>query len=88
LPVPVAVGAALVGFFALFHGHAHGEEMGARRWPPMARASSSPPRRCMPRASPSGSALGRVLEAGQGRMVTRAAGALTVVGGILLAFPV
>ncbi len=27
-PVPAAAGMALVGFFALFHGHAHGGEMG------------------------------------------------------------
>ena len=29
LRLPVAAGAALVGAFALFHGHAHGTEMGA-----------------------------------------------------------
>jgi urease accessory protein len=28
LRVPVAVSAALVGFFGLFHGHAHGAELG------------------------------------------------------------
>jgi urease accessory protein len=27
--VPVAIGALLVGAFALFHGHAHGGELGA-----------------------------------------------------------
>src|SRR5690606_582481 len=29
LPVPTAAIAGMVGFFALFHGHAHGGELGA-----------------------------------------------------------
>ncbi|MEO3997380.1 HupE/UreJ family protein [Mesorhizobium sp. CAU 1732] len=28
LPMPVGIGMAVVGFFALFHGHAHGGEIG------------------------------------------------------------
>jgi urease accessory protein len=28
VPVPVGAGMAIVGFFALFHGHAHGSEIG------------------------------------------------------------
>jgi urease accessory protein len=34
--LPVGLGAALVGLFALFHGYAHGGEMGAAAAPPYA----------------------------------------------------
>jgi urease accessory protein len=87
LPVPVAAGAALVGFFALFHGHAHGEEMGAATMAAYGTGFIISTAALHAAGVAAGLGLGRFLEAGQGRMVTRAAGALTVVGGILIALP-
>jgi urease accessory protein len=88
LPLPVAVGAALVGFFALFHGHAHGQEMGAATMAAYGAGFVISTAALHAAGVAIGLGLGRVLKAGQGRMATRAAGALTVVGGILLALPV
>jgi urease accessory protein len=88
LPVPVAAGAALVGFFALFHGHAHGEEMGGATMTAYGAGFVISTAALHSAGVAIGLGLGRVLEAGQGRIVTRTAGALTVVGGALLAFPV
>jgi len=85
LPVPVAAGTALVGFFALFHGHAHGAEMGAATM--VAYGAGFVLSTAALHAAGIAVGLGRILEDGQGRMVTQAAGALTVAGGILLAIP-
>ncbi|MGY6708217.1 MAG: HupE/UreJ family protein [Rhizobiaceae bacterium] len=87
LPVPVAAGAALVGFFALFHGHAHGEEMGLATMAAYGTGFVLSTAALHAAGIALGLGLGRILEDGQGRMVTQAAGALTVVGGILLAIP-
>ena len=88
LPVPVIIGAVVVGFFALFHGHAHGEEMGAATMAAYGAGFLISTAVLHATGIAIGLGLGRALQAGQGRMVTRAAGALTVVGGILLALPV
>lgn len=88
LPVPVIIGAVVVGFFALFHGHAHGEEMGAATMAAYGAGFLISTAVLHAAGIAIGLGLSRVLQAGQGRMVTRAAGALTVVGGILLALPV
>ena len=88
LPVPVIIGAVVVGFFALFHGHAHGEEMGAATMASYGAGFLISTAVLHAAGIAIGLGLGRALQAGQGRMVTRAAGALTVVGGILLALPV
>jgi len=87
LPVPVAAGAAVVGFFALFHGHAHGEEMGTATMAAYGAGFVISTAALHAAGIAAGLGLGRFLEDGQGRMVTQAAGALTVVGGILLAIP-
>ena len=87
LPVPVAAGAALVGFFAVFHGHAHGEEMGAATMAAYGAGFVIATAALHAGGIALGLGLGRFLEHGQGRLVTQAAGALTMVGGILLAIP-
>jgi urease accessory protein len=88
LPVPVAAGAALVGFFALFHGHAHGEELGAATMAAFGAGFVIATAALHAAGIGIVLALGKLLEPGQGRMVTRAAGALAVVGGVLLALQV
>lgn len=87
VPVPVAVGAVVVGFFALFHGHAHGEEMGAAAMAAYGAGFVISTAALHAAGVAAGLGLGRMLQPGQGRLVTRAAGALTVLGGILLAIP-
>jgi len=87
LPVPVAAGAALVGFFALFHGHAHGEEMGAATMATYGVGFLLSTAALHGGGIAVGLGLGGFLKNGQGRRVTQAAGALTVIGGILLAIP-
>ena len=87
VPVPVVIGAAVVGFFALFHGHAHGQEMGTAGMVAYGTGFAISTAALHAAGLAAGLGLGRVLEQGQGRLVTRAAGALTVVGGILLAMP-
>ena len=87
VPVPVTVGAVVVGFFALFHGHAHGEEMGAATMAAYGAGFVISTAALHATGVAAGLGLGRLLQPGQGRLVTRAAGALTVLGGILLAIP-
>jgi urease accessory protein len=87
VPVPVAVGAVVVGFFALFHGHAHGQEMGAATMAAYGAGFVISTAALHAAGVAAGLGLGRMLQPGQGRLVTRAAGALTVLGGILLAIP-
>lgn len=85
LRVPAAAGVALVGFFALFHGHAHGEEMGAATMAAYGMGFIVSTAALHAVGVAAGLALGRYLETGQSRLVTRAAGALTVAGGVMLA---
>ena len=87
IPVPVALGAVVGGFFALFHGHAHGQEMGAATMAAYGAGFVISTAALHAAGVAAGLGLGRMLQPGQGRLVTRAAGALTVLGGILLAIP-
>jgi urease accessory protein len=87
LPLPTAAGAALVGFFALFHGHAHGEEMGAATMAAYGAGFIISTAFLHALGVAAGLGFGRLLEPGQGRLLTRAAGASTVIGGILLILP-
>ncbi|MEP7453783.1 HupE/UreJ family protein [Phyllobacterium sp. SB3] len=80
VPTPLAM--LMVGFFALFHGHAHGGEMGA------ATAASYLLGFAVATAllHAIGLALGMLLGAGRGRLIIRAAGAGTAFAGLWLAF--
>ncbi len=85
LPVPAAAGMEMVGFFALFHGHAHGGKLGA------AGAFSFGVGFVVATAllHGVGVAIGRGLGRGfggeAGRLITRVAGAATALGGVWLA---
>lgn len=84
LQVPVPAGMAMVGFFAFFHGHAHGGEMG----------EAGALRFCMGFALATallhllgvgvGLGLSRLAGGSRGRLLTRAAGGLTALGGLWL----
>ena len=82
LPIPTSTVAALVGFFAFFHGHAHGGELGeAGAWQfalgfILATAV----------LHTVGIAAGLLLSRFSGKLLTRLAGAATALGGLWLAF--
>jgi urease accessory protein len=81
LPVPTSAVAAMVGFFAFFHGHAHGGELGgAGAWEfaigfIVATAA----------LHAAGIGAGLVLARSSGKVLTRIAGAATALGGLYLA---
>jgi urease accessory protein len=85
LSVPVAAAMAMVGFFAFFHGHAHGGEIGeAGAWPYAAGFAMATA--ILHAAGVAvGIAAGRLLGHGSGRLATRLAGAATAAGGVWLA---
>ncbi len=82
LPVPTPAVAAMVGFFAFFHGHAHGGELGAAgAWEfALGFMLATAVLHAL------GIAAGLVLARASGRMLTRIAGAATALGGLWLAF--
>ena len=84
LQVPTPVGMATVGFFALFHGYAHGGELGeAGAWPFMAGFAIAT---ALLHAAgiAIGLGMGRVAGGPTGRWITRIAGGLTALGGVLI----
>lgn len=81
LRLPAAAGAALVGFFALFHGHAHGGEMSEAGM--AAYAAGFAIATALLHAA--GLALGIVV-GHRGEALTRVAGGLAAAAGLYLAF--
>lgn len=79
--VPVPVSAAVVGVFALFHGHAHGGELGAAT--PLSFAVGFVIATAILHGI--GLALGMAI-ASRNAMFTRVLGALTAIGGAALVF--
>lgn len=78
--VPAGVGAAVVGLFALFHGHAHGGEIGS------ATALAYGAGFALATTLLHGAGIGLGLLAGRsGAIATRVLGGLTALGGIVLA---
>lgn len=85
LQVPAAAGMAMVGFFAFFHGHAHGGELGDAG--ALAFCAGFAAATALLHAAGVGIGLGADRLAGGpvGRGLTRAAGALTALGGLWIA---
>ena len=84
LQVPTPAGMAMVGFFAFFHGYAHGGELGeAGAWPFMAGFAIAT---ALLHATgiAVGLGMGRVAGGPTGRWITRLAGGLTALGGVLI----
>lgn len=81
LPVPTSAVAAMVGFFAFFHGHAHGGELGgAGAWEFAAGfivATAA--------LHAAGIGAGLMLARFSGKALVRIAGAATALGGLYLA---
>lgn len=83
LSVPVPAAMVIAGLFALFHGHAHGGEIGAA----IAYAAGFVAATALLHAAGAGAglSLGRAFGSGAGRLLTRAAGAVVALGGAWLA---
>lgn len=84
VPVPLGAGMAVVGFFAFFHGYAHGGEMGEAT--AFGYAAGFAVATALLHAAGVGLGLGiaRALSGGAGQLVTRAAGGVTALAGIWL----
>lgn len=84
LPIPAGGVAAAVAFFALFHGHAHGGELGAAGAWQFAAGFVIATAALHVAGIGLGMGLGRLQQNGKGTL-TRIAGGLTVLGGLWLA---
>lgn len=84
LPLPTAGVAAVVAFFALFHGHAHGGEMGEAGAFGYAGGFLVATALLHAIGVALGAGLGRALATTRGAIVTRIAGGLTALGGLWL----
>lgn len=82
IKVPTPLAMVMVGFFALFHGHAHGGEMGAATAVSYLLGFAV----ATTLLHAVGLMLGTFLSAGRGRVIIRAAGAGTAFAGLWLAF--
>ncbi len=80
LPIPTGAVAALVGFFAFFHGHAHGGELGAAGAWQFATGFVLATGLLHAIGIGAGLLFSRV----SGRLLTRIAGAATALGGLYL----
>jgi urease accessory protein len=78
---PVAAGAAVVGAFALFHGHAHGSEAGAASLIPYAAGFAI----ATAALHVAGIALGLTADGRVGRLALRGAGAAVALAGVAIA---
>ena len=76
---PLAAAAALVGVFAIFHGHAHGTELAAGESAVLYSMGFVIATGCLHAA---GIALGTARRWPWGRVALRAAGAVVAVGGV------
>lgn len=85
LSVPTGLAMAMVGFFAFFHGHAHGGELGEAGALSFGVGFALSTALLHAAGIALGLGLGRLFGTGAGRTVTRVAGALTALGGVWLA---
>lgn len=85
LNVPTGAAMAMVGFFAFFHGHAHGGEIGEAGAYAYAAGFAIATGLLHAAGVAAGLFIGRLFGGDAGRTVTRIAGALTALGGIWLA---
>jgi len=85
LQVPTAAGMAMVGFFAFFHGYAHGGELGDAGALSFCAGFASATAILHAAGLGIGLGMGRLAGGPAGRALTRAAGALTALGGLWIA---
>lgn len=84
VPVPVGIGMAVVGFFALFHGHAHGGEMGEATAFGYAAGFAAATALLHAAGVAAGLGFSRLFSGDAGRLATRIAGGATALGGVWL----
>jgi len=85
LQVPVWAGMVMVGFFAFFHGHAHGGELGSAGALSFGIGFALSTVLLHATGVGLGLGIGRVFGGETGRLVTRIAGGATALGGLWLA---
>ena len=85
LNVPTWTGMIMVGFFAFFHGHAHGGELGSAGALSFGVGFALSTALLHAVGIGIGLGLGRLFGGEAGRIVTRIAGAATALGGVWLA---
>ena len=85
LNVPSPLASAMVGFFAFFHGHAHGGELGSAGALSFGLGFALSTALLHLAGIATGLGLGRVFGGEAGRLATRAAGMATALGGLWLA---
>lgn len=85
LTLPVAAAMVLVGFFAFFHGHAHGGEIGEAGAGAYAAGFGMATALLHAAGAAAGVLAGKAAGGASGRLVTRLAGAATALGGAWLA---
>lgn len=86
LNVPTGLAMVMVGFFAFFHGHAHGGELGAATALPYGVGFAISTALLHAAGIFLGFGLGRAFGDQRGRVATRLAGGATALGGLWLAF--
>ncbi len=84
LPVSPVIGAAIVGFFAFFHGHAHGGEIGAATFAAYGVGFAVATALLHSAGIGLGLGVGMLLKRSRGQMVLRVAGGATALGGLML----
>lgn len=84
VPVPVGAGMAVVGSFALFHGHAHGGEIGAATTAGYAAGFALATALLHAAGVAAGLGAARLFSGHAGRLVTQAAGGATAAAGVWL----
>lgn len=84
LQVPTVVGMVMVGFFSLFHGYAHGGELGSAGALAFCAGFALSTAVLHAAGVGLGLAMGRIAGGPAGRWITRLAGGLTALGGLWL----
>ncbi len=84
VPVPAGLGMVVVGFFALFHGHAHGGEIGEATTAGYAAGFALATALLHAAGVAAGLGVARLFSGNTGRLVTRAAGGATALAGVWL----
>jgi len=84
LPVSPVIGAAIAGFFAFFHGHAHGGEIGGAAFFSYAAGFALATALLHAAGIGLGLGAGRLMTGAGGRLALRVAGGATALGGLML----
>ena len=84
LPVSAVASAVIVGFFAFFHGHAHGGEIGGAAFLSYGTGFALATILLHAAGIGVGLAAGRLMAGQSGRLALRVAGGATALGGLML----